>query len=146
MTQVIRTCREHSALLQPRSLHPCRWRIEAPCLTDEQLAEGLKRARLAERLDPSVVRIYVIGPQGMGSGTGFVVNREDYVATNFHVVELHTIGESNNPASKDRVDQMGCWTGLTGDPRCYLLIGCVNYSVASLASAIASISIIASGV
>ncbi len=44
---------------------------------------------VAKRLDPSVVRIYVIGPQGMGSGTGFVVNREGYVATNFHVVELH---------------------------------------------------------
>ncbi len=82
---------------------------------------ALNPREVAKRLDPSVVRIYVIGPQGMGSGTGFVVNREGYVATNFHVVELHTIGESNNPASKDRVDQMGCWTGLTGDPRCYLL-------------------------
>ncbi len=46
-------------------------------------------SEVAKRLDPSVVRIYMIGPQGMGSGTGFVVNREGYVATNFHVVELH---------------------------------------------------------
>ncbi len=46
MTQVIRTCREHSALLQPRSLHPSRWQIEVRCLTDEELAEGLERAGL----------------------------------------------------------------------------------------------------
>ncbi len=50
---------------------------------------ALNPREVAKRLDPSVVRIYIIGPQGMGSGTGFVVNREGYVATNFHVVELH---------------------------------------------------------
>jgi hypothetical protein len=50
---------------------------------------ALNPREVAKRLDPSVVRIYVIGPQGMGSGTGFVVNREGYVVTNFHVVELH---------------------------------------------------------
>jgi hypothetical protein len=35
-----------------------------------------------------VVRIYVEGPSGRGSGTGFVV-QGDRVATNFHVVQTH---------------------------------------------------------
>lgn len=45
--------------------------------------------RIAKRLDQSVVRIFVVGPQGTASGTGFVVNRDGFVVTNFHVVEAH---------------------------------------------------------
>ena len=44
---------------------------------------------IAKRLDPSVVRIFVEGPQGMGSGTGFVINRDGHVATNYHVIAAH---------------------------------------------------------
>lgn len=43
----------------------------------------------AARLDASVVRVFVKGPQGMSSGTGFVVNRDGTVVTNFHVVKAH---------------------------------------------------------
>lgn len=44
---------------------------------------------VAKRLDPSVVRIFVVGPQGAASGSGFVVNRDGIVVTNFHVVQAH---------------------------------------------------------
>ena len=50
---------------------------------------ALDPQEIARRLDPSVVRIFVEGPQGKGSGSGFVVNRGGYVATNFHVIEAH---------------------------------------------------------
>ncbi len=46
-------------------------------------------AEIVERLDDSVVRIFVIGPQGTASGTGFVINSEGHVATNFHVIQMH---------------------------------------------------------
>lgn len=44
---------------------------------------------VASRLDRSVVRIFVTGPQGTVSGTGLVINRKGYVATNFHVIQAH---------------------------------------------------------
>ena len=44
---------------------------------------------VAKRLDRSVVRIFVEGPQSVNSGSGFVVNRDGIVATNFHVVQAH---------------------------------------------------------
>ncbi len=44
---------------------------------------------VAMRVDRNVVRIFVVGPQGAVSGTGFVINREGYIATNFHVIEAH---------------------------------------------------------
>ncbi len=46
---------------------------------------------IANRLDRSVVRIFVVGPQGKASGTGFVVNRDGVVATNFHVVQAQLL-------------------------------------------------------
>ena len=44
---------------------------------------------VASRLDQSVVRIFITGPQGTVSGTGLVISREGYVATNFHVIQAH---------------------------------------------------------
>lgn len=44
---------------------------------------------VAKQLDRSVVRIFVVGPQGTISGTGVVINRDGFVVTNFHVVEAH---------------------------------------------------------
>jgi len=43
----------------------------------------------ASRLDRSVVRIFVTGPRGTVSGTGLAINRDGYVATNFHVIQAH---------------------------------------------------------
>ena len=110
------------------------------------LVRDVEKTHLAHRRFPTPTRqtVQILTDQSPGEGI--------FRGTPIQILLLNagelreTIGQSNNPASKNRVDQMGRWTGLTGDPRCYLLIGCVNYSVASLASAIASISIIASGV
>lgn len=44
---------------------------------------------IAKRMDRSVVRIFVLGSNGASSGTGFVLNRDGLVATNFHVIEAH---------------------------------------------------------
>lgn len=52
-------------------------------------AGALDPQEVARMLDPSVVRIFVVGPGQIGSGTGFVINREGYVATNFHVILRH---------------------------------------------------------
>lgn len=52
-------------------------------------AGALEPQEVAKRLDPSVVRIFVVGPQGAETGTGFVIDREGHVATNFHVVSEH---------------------------------------------------------
>lgn len=52
-------------------------------------AGALDPEEVARMVDPSVVRIFVVGPNQMGSGTGFVINRDGYVATNFHVVLPH---------------------------------------------------------
>jgi hypothetical protein len=52
-------------------------------------AAALNPEEIAASLDPSVVRIFIVGPRGMETGTGFVINRQGYVATNYHVVSSH---------------------------------------------------------
>jgi S1-C subfamily serine protease len=46
---------------------------------------------VAKMLEPSVVRVLAIGPDGAASGTGFVISRGGHVATNFHIVEPHIV-------------------------------------------------------
>ncbi|MBI4182884.1 MAG: trypsin-like peptidase domain-containing protein [Proteobacteria bacterium] len=52
-------------------------------------AHALSPEEVARRLDPSVVRIFVLSPSGLETGTGFVVNREGMIATNYHVIAEH---------------------------------------------------------
>ncbi len=44
---------------------------------------------VAKMIEPSVVRVIAIGPEGEASGSGFVVSRDGHVVTNFHIVEPH---------------------------------------------------------
>lgn len=48
---------------------------------------------VARTLEPSVVRVLTAGPQGVVSGTGFLVSRSGHVATNYHVVAPHIEAE-----------------------------------------------------
>jgi hypothetical protein len=43
---------------------------------------------VGERVDRSVVRVFVVRPEGLSSGTGFVVS-PGVIVTNFHVVRAH---------------------------------------------------------
>jgi len=43
---------------------------------------------VADRVDPGVVRIFVTRNNTRISGSGFVINPQGYVATNYHVVQL----------------------------------------------------------
>jgi len=43
--------------------------------------------KLYEQVNPGVVAIWVITPRGISQGTGFVIDMEGHVVTNYHVVE-----------------------------------------------------------
>jgi 2-alkenal reductase len=42
---------------------------------------------LYEKVSPGVVSIYVATPHGTGQGSGFVIDQQGHIVTNFHVVE-----------------------------------------------------------
>jgi len=42
---------------------------------------------LYERINPGVVSIWVITEQGSGQGSGFVIDKEGHIITNYHIVE-----------------------------------------------------------
>jgi S1-C subfamily serine protease len=50
-------------------------------------AVAIEPQAVAERLEPSIVRVIATGPEGTTAGTGFVVSRDGHVATNLHIVD-----------------------------------------------------------
>ncbi len=54
--------------------------------------------RLYERVNPGVVAIWVITNKGVGQGSGFVVDKEGHIVTNYHVVEDANQVEINFPS------------------------------------------------
>jgi S1-C subfamily serine protease len=56
-------------------------------------AAAIEPQSVAQMLEPSVVRVIATGPEGMTAGTGFVVSRDDHVATNLHVVDPLSRGD-----------------------------------------------------
>jgi S1-C subfamily serine protease len=53
---------------------------------------------LYERVNPGVVSIQVLTETGSGQGSGFVLDKEGHIATNYHVVEGATQVEVNFPS------------------------------------------------
>ena len=58
--------------------------------------EPLGLADLIERVTPSIVRLNIDSTEGPGTGSGFFIDTEGKIATNFHVVEhaIHIIAET----------------------------------------------------
>jgi S1-C subfamily serine protease len=56
-------------------------------LSPETVSLETNLISLYERVNPGVVSIWVITEQGGGQGSGFVLDKEGYIITNFHVVE-----------------------------------------------------------
>ncbi len=54
---------------------------------DVLFAEGGSLVELYEQVSPGVVAIRILSQQGGGLGSGFVIDSEGHIATNYHVVE-----------------------------------------------------------
>ncbi len=52
----------------------------------------LELADLAELVGPSVVQVNVTGPEGGATGSGFVLDKQGTIVTNYHVIEDATAG------------------------------------------------------
>lgn len=52
----------------------------------------LELADLAELVGPSVVQVDVTGPDAAGTGSGFVLDKQGTIVTNFHVIDDATTG------------------------------------------------------
>ncbi len=65
----------------------------------ELLTQQEALIQLYERVSPGVVALLVAGEQGLvGSGSGFVLDKEGHIVTNFHVVEGATQVQVNFPS------------------------------------------------
>ena len=63
---------------------------DAPDKTDEDDKKTFTPAALFKEMSPAVVTITVHGVQGMGGGTGFIVDKSGIVITNEHVINDST--------------------------------------------------------
>jgi putative serine protease PepD len=53
----------------------------------------LELADLAELVGPSVVQVNVTGPEKAATGSGFVLDKQGTIVTNYHVIEDATAGK-----------------------------------------------------
>ena len=63
-----------------------------------QNLDGYTLTDLYKTVNPGVVAIWVITTQGIGQGTGFVIDMDGHIVTNYHVVEEATDVEVNFPS------------------------------------------------
>ena len=54
--------------------------------------KALDLADLVERVEPSVVQLNVSGPAGAFTGSGFVIDKQGTILTNYHVIQDATEG------------------------------------------------------
>lgn len=76
--------------------------IEIPSLLpmDTELTSDRILTSLYEQVNPGVVTIITATDQGVGSGSGFVIDEEGHILTNYHVVEGATQVEVAFPSGK----------------------------------------------
>ncbi|MBN2021958.1 MAG: trypsin-like peptidase domain-containing protein, partial [Pirellulales bacterium] len=71
----------------------------------------LELADLAELVGPSVVQVNVTGPEEAGTGSGFVLDKQGTIVTNFHVIEDATAGRIvfSDKTSAPITGYLGVW-------------------------------------
>jgi len=71
----------------------------------------LELADLAELVGPSVVQVNVTGPEGAGTGSGFVLDKQGTIVTNFHVIADATAGRIvfSDRTSAPIIGYLGVW-------------------------------------
>ncbi len=67
---------------------------------------------LAELVGPSVVQVNVTGPEQAGTGSGFVLDKQGTIVTNFHVIEDATAGRIvfSDRTSAPITGYLGVWS------------------------------------
>jgi len=73
----------------PRAAAPAAESKSAPATGN---VKTLELADLAELVGPSVVQVNVTGPEGAFTGSGFVLDKQGTIVTNYHVIEDATAG------------------------------------------------------
>jgi len=88
--------------------------IQAQPVSDKPLVmsdQDQALTTLYERVNPGVVAIWVISSTGINQGTGFVVDKEGHIVTNFHVVADAAQVEVNFPSDYKTYGKV-----IAGDP------------------------------
>lgn len=75
---------EEVAIESPVTLEP--EAVELPIVIPEEIPENLL-VEIYQRSNPGVVAILVLTENGNGLGSGFVIDKDGHILTNFHVVE-----------------------------------------------------------
>ncbi len=61
--------------------------ISSVSISSDLISQQDALISLYELVSPGVVSIFAASPQGSGQGSGFVIDQEGHIVTNFHVVE-----------------------------------------------------------
>ncbi len=76
-----------NAIVQTEALPTVESTISSISISADLISQQDALISLYEHVSPGVVSIFVVTPQGTGQGSGFVIDKEGHIVTNFHVVE-----------------------------------------------------------